>query len=36
MARVTISCLFLRIVLIFKGNVSENANVLKFKKRAYF
>ena len=28
--RVTISCLFLRFVLIFKGNLSENMNVLSF------
>ena len=34
--RVTISCLFLRFVLIFKGNVLENVNVLISKKRAYF
>ena len=34
--RVTISCLFLRFMLIFKGNVLENVNVLIFKKRAYF
>ena len=35
-ARVTILCLFLRFVLIFKGNVLENVNVLISKKRAYF
>ena len=35
-ARVTISCLFLRFVLIFKGNVLENVNVLISKKRVYF
>ena len=35
-SRVTISCLFLRFVLIFKGNVLENVNVLISKKRAYF
>ena len=34
--RVTISCLFLRFVLIFKGSVLENVNVLISKKRAYF
>ena len=34
--RVTISCLFLRFVLIFKGNVLQNMNVLISKKRAYF
>ena len=35
-ARVTISCLCLRFVLIFKGNVLEIVNVLISKKRAYF
>ena len=35
-SRVIISCLFLRFVLIFKGNVIENVNVLISKKRAYF
>jgi len=35
-ARVTISCLFLRFVLIFEISVLENMNVLNFKKRAYF
>ena len=34
--RVAISCLCLRFVLIFKGNVLENMNVLISKKRAYF
>ena len=39
--RVTISCLFLRFVLIFKGNVLENVNVLLrnvliFESRGYF
>ena len=34
--RVAISCLFLRFVLIFKGNVLKNVNVLISKKRAYF
>ena len=34
--RVTISCLFLRFVFIFKGNVLQNVNVLISKKCAYF
>ena len=34
--RVTISCLFLRNVLIFKGNVLQNVNVVISKKRVNF
>ena len=34
--RVTILCLILRFVLIFKGSVLENVNVLIFEFRAYF
>ena len=35
-ARVAISCLFLRFVLIFKSNVLQNMNALISKKCAYF
>ena len=34
--RVTISCLFLRFMLIFKGNVLENVNVFISKKTCLF